>query len=781
MTETPEVPTIIEAGLYFADRGIRVFPVKPGSKIPAIKAWQTNAHADADGLTRDFALQYRGHNIGVVADKLLVLDVDTIKHGKGGKDGPATLAALVEQHSPLPSTFTVKTASGGFHYYFSDPTPDDVTFTKGADKFGPGLDLQTGDAYLVGPGSTVAGEVYRIINSAPIVPAPAWLIDLAKNVPIVRRRDLPSVTRPAVNNRYVSAAVKGELERLDDLQRSGWGGAPWDQTTYEVACNLIEIANSPESDYSPSQAFSDFMAGAPTDEKFGPRQHEAKWTSALRKVGGNARVFPAPKGRPAVESLAHEGLSPATETAGPSGLRGLPAGPVVVSADDLSRLSAGAVEAEKKAGRPKADRGSYFGDGGLLVKKLAHDVKGDFGLGPDLELWLYRDGIFRPDSMELMRRVTRLLDNNYRPGHYNAVHDFVKALPELPELTTDKPDQRYINVKNGVYDWEGRQLLSHSPDFGAITQLPIDYNFLAECPEFDRYLAEVVPADTIALVWEVIGYLLMFGNPLQISVIFQGPGGNGKSTMLRVIQYMLGKHNVSALSLRQMNEDRFAVAGLLGKVANLAGDIDSKYLGDASRFKQVVGGDLIDAERKYGQPFVFEPFVVPVFSANEFWKTGDTSHGYFRRWLPIPFPYPVVGKRKLNEDDLFAEAPGIFNRAMVGLRTLMARGKFDPSPSVLALQEQMEAAADILADWFREDESIMNLQAGTEDKRVRAPRTAVYDAFKRWCAGSGHKGMSSTNFYKRLTQLGFEEAKVQGTRSIVGIEIAAHGQPTLGD
>lgn len=744
-----DINDVPSAALWLAGLGLRVFPVERMGKRPALKSkWQERATTDLQEIIEWFALTHAGFNLGVVADDLILLDVDT---HSDAKHGPSTLSDLEGEYGPLPATLTVKTATGGFHFYFSNP--DAVPVTKGADKAGPGLDIQTGNAYVVGPFSTTDKGEYTIVDPSPIAPAPAWLLDLIKDKPAapvtVHRAASPAAP---VSDKYVSAAVQGELDRLNDCARSGWAGPPWDATTFEVACNLIEIANTPGSGYDTRQAFSDFMANAPTDEKFTARQHEAKWNSAVRKVGGTVRIFPAARTNVRPESVAGGSTQSNTVTApepAPPAPRALPS----QNAED------------------------YFGKNGLMVEKLSHAVKHDFGLGPDGELWLYRGGIYRPDSMELLRRVTQILSDRYRPGHFNAVKDFVSALPTLPELTTEQPDHRYIVLANGVYAWQDCELRPHSPTYGAITQLPVVFDAEATCPEFERYLREVVPADTVNLVWELIGYLMMFGNPLQRAVILQGPGGNGKSLFLRVIQNMLGKQNVSALSLRQITEDRFSMAGLLGKTANLAGDIDSKYLSDASRFKQLVGGDLIDAERKYGQPFTFEPYAVPVFSANEFWKTGDTTHGYFRRWLPIPFPYPVVGTRKLDERDLFAESPGIFNRAMIGLRTLMARGDFELSQSVSDLRKLMENSADILADWFAEDDSIV--AAEPRNDSYRSPRTDVYKAFQRWCQSSGHKGMASTNFYKRLAQLGYGEAKIQGVRYFYGLEIAPHSQPAL--
>lgn len=755
MTDFSEADDLISSALYLASQGLRVFPLKPGTKIPAITAWQENATIDPERIAQWFMLKYPGHNFGVVANDLIVLDVDTHHEAK---HGPSTLAALEAEYGKLPPTWVVRTASGGLHYYFTNP--GDVKITKGADKAGPGLDVQTGNAYLVGPYSVIGDKFYEPLDRSPLAAAPVWLLDLIKDKPPAPVKIYRATTpeRP-VSNKYVQAAIQGELDRLDECARSGWNGPPWDETTYEVACNLLEISNTPEADYSHNQAYSDFMAHAPADEKFGSRQHVAKWTSAQRKVGGSQRQFPAshvPPVQAADWRKFDAEVTPAEIV--------LPPAPPVIRREDY--------HAE-----------DFFGKNGLLVEKLAQAVKYDFGLGPDMELWHYEGGIYKPAPMELMKRVTRILGDRYRPGHYNAVKDFVSALEDMVQLTTEQPDSRYIILANGVYAWQDHKLLPHSPDYGAITRLPIEFDAAAECPEFDRYLSEVIPADTIPLVWEMIGYLLMFGNPLQRSIIFQGPGGNGKSTLLRVLLHMLGKENVSALSLRQISEDRFALAGLLGKTANLAGDIDSKYLGDASRFKQVVGGDILEVERKYGQPFNFSPYVVPVFSANEFWKTGDTTEGYWRRWLPIPFPFRVggAGSRHLDEQLLLDEIPGIFNHAVSSLRELMQKRDAwelpNLPPSVVALRKEMQDSADILADWFSEDDSIEANDPASE--KIRATRTEVYAAFKRWCAMSGHKGMSSTSFYKRLLQLGYGEAKVRGQRYIYGIQIAPFQQPTL--
>lgn len=83
--------------------------------------------------------------------------------------------------------------------------------------------------------------------------------------------------------------VATELERLDALVRDGWAGELWDDTTYAVACNLVEIGNSPWAGYLTAE--EDFLAHVPArEEEYDPA---LKWDSALRKVGAGNRPAPA--------------------------------------------------------------------------------------------------------------------------------------------------------------------------------------------------------------------------------------------------------------------------------------------------------------------------------------------------------------------------------------------------------------------------------------------------------------------------------------------------------
>lgn len=395
------------------------------------------------------------------------------------------------------------------------------------------------------------------------------------------------------------------------------------------------------------------------------------------------------------------------------------------------------------------------------------------GRGIDGDLYTYTDGVYVRDENAVTKRVAKALGRRFSStvcGQVNAhllnVELPVVGLPELPRGYLD-----YIVLENGIYWWEDGQLDKHSPSLGALTKLPISLDPGAIPYTFIAWLDVVLGGDKDLTrhVWEVIGYLLMTGNPLQKIFLLFGGGGNGKGTLMRVLRAMLGRENYSSLSMHQLVDDKFASSGLYGKTANISGDLSSKFLADPQILKEITGGDSIAASRKFGQYFEFVPYAVPLFAANEHFRTSDTSVGWRRRWSVIDFTVPVEEMAlrgeipALDEQLLFDEIPGIFNLAMDGLRALMTRGKFASPASVTDATDRMHDAADPVMLWLDEDDGVYQGPDQT------SPCTDVYKKYASWCRRSGYSAMSLGTFGGRLKQLGIGK-----TRPRVGSSRAYH-------
>ncbi|MFF8580168.1 bifunctional DNA primase/polymerase [Streptomyces albidoflavus] len=183
---------LLQAALAAAERGWPVFPLRPGEKRPALHpetrcprtgacagghvTWERRATTDPDRIR---AAWTTGHwNIGLATGpaRLVVVDLDKPKNGTDAPDGAANLLALCERAGqPIPTTRTIRTASGGTHLYFSAPDGTYLRNTAGA--LGPLIDTRAHGGYVLAPGSVIDGHAYRVDGPALIRPLPGWLLE----------------------------------------------------------------------------------------------------------------------------------------------------------------------------------------------------------------------------------------------------------------------------------------------------------------------------------------------------------------------------------------------------------------------------------------------------------------------------------------------------------------------------------------------------------------------------------------------------------------------------
>ncbi len=58
-----------------------------------------------------------------------------------------------------------------------------------------------------------------------------------------------------------------------------------------------------------------------------------------------------------------------------------------------------------------------------------------------------------------------------------------------------------------------------------------------------------------------------------------------------LFEQFLGDQNVSHASIQELNNDRFAIADLHGKLANVCADLKAERLTNTGTFKMLVSGD----------------------------------------------------------------------------------------------------------------------------------------------------------------------------------------------
>lgn len=711
------VTDLTSAARWWASKGVPVFPCR-ADKRPMTEHgfYDATTEITEEGLAgAELIAAPTGELSGLV-----VIDTDP-------PSGEDSLFDLQADNDDLPQTLTVRTARGGFHRYFKAWAGS----RSSAGKLGPNIDTRGEGGYVILPPS----PGYEIVDSSPPAEAPQWLRDkvTARPEPPQHVAEVDSQLSPEElekGTKYAQTVVEREIARLDEMMKKAkadprdYSGPPWDVTTFEVACNLQEVVNSPWNSLQIEEVYNAFLDHAPRDAMWGEEQIVEKWKSALNRVNRGGRPKP---------TFHDDGFGMFTD------------------------------EGETRQGE-RVDPDSFFVKGeGLVADRLAQAV---IEMGPlaiedtsSRATWAYSGGVWRYAPLEVQDRCVKLLQGRFRPNHVTVIAPVIqRALLDRGQVITCEPVEGYINLRSGMLDWRSGVLMPHDPAHFSTVQLPVDWQPEAKCPHFDDFLEQVMAPDAIDYIWEVIGYLAYSGNPFQTAILFHGEGQNGKGTLMRVIEALLGSHNTSSVTLQDITEGRFETASLFGRIANLAGDIDPTYMKSTAKFKAVTGEDTIEAQRKYQDSFRFTCWATPVFSANKFWKSADTTSGYRRRWLLVAFPNTISKPITGLSNRLHSELPGILVKALAGLQRLMERGRFDPPASAQEAKTAFEVAADQVYEWLEDDAALVI--ANPTHLQVKTRSSAVYSAYRGWADMNGTGAVSAREFRMRMEGLGFAYRKV---------------------
>ncbi|MDH5092183.1 DNA primase family protein [Clostridium perfringens] len=303
-----------------------------------------------------------------------------------------------------------------------------------------------------------------------------------------------------------------------------------------------------------------------------------------------------------------------------------------------------------------------------------------------------------------------------------------------------------VNVRNGLLDIRDMSFKEHTPSYLSTVQLNVEYNPQVDCPQFKKFLNEVLDCKLIPLVQEIVGYLLTTNTVSQKAFVFWGPARTGKSTLLWVVEYLLlGKKNVSNIPWQEIG-DKFKTAELLGKLANVFSDLPSKSIDDTGIFKVVTGEDYLMAEKKNKNPFKFKPFARLVFSCNELPRNYvDRTEGFYRRLIIVPFNRQIE-KSKIDKALKYKfqrEKEGILNWALEGLKRLY-ENNFEFSEN--------ELTDGVKKEYKRENNNVISFveECCEIDSLFSCSRIEIYEAYKEFCVEAGLKALSQIKFNKEL-------------------------------
>ena len=382
--------------------------------------------------------------------------------------------------------------------------------------------------------------------------------------------------------------------------------------------------------------------------------------------------------------------------------------------------------------------GQYNGDPKDMISFAEFIVK-----ELDIKIYNYslyfRDGLnYSKDRIKLNKAI-----NKYLKLRRSQMTELEAQLYIYAELI-DKKNKFLVKLRNGVIVEDN--VVDYDCGFTPF-YLDVSYDPEAYDENVDNFLNFICcnRKDMRLVIEEILGHILLVDRFPHKIFFLTGSGANGKSTFVEMITKWTGELSSHIDSANF--DDGTSLTSLIGKIVNVADDVDAIYLEKSKNLKTMASGNTVGARAIYSQPITLKNTATLIFTANEPPVFKDKSQGIGRRLLIIPFDNKVKS-RVYNLDDLLSSDKAksyLLNLGLAGIKRIYANKlEMTVSKTIEEATKQYYLDNDSVLAYINDYPSINNNPVGT-----------VYEAYEEYCDDSNLKAVSLNKFSRRLKALGY--------------------------
>lgn len=362
-----------------------------------------------------------------------------------------------------------------------------------------------------------------------------------------------------------------------------------------------------------------------------------------------------------------------------------------------------------------------------------------------------KTGLYEPCVPNLRKSTRKMFASSVSTSKVNEVENHITDMAHRSDLASDG-----VVFKNGVLDLDTMELSKHTPDSYHLRGFPVNYQTDGDVDikVFRDYLYELtMDVDAVTTLLQMIGACFdgdVF--EMQTAFLLTGSGSNGKSTLLDIIEEVVGVDNISRTPFTEYGKDRWAKGGLVDKSVALDDDIDPTLpLGPA--LKALITKRMHEAEFKYLDKFRFPLEATFIGAINGQPHTSDTTSAFWRRFLPLDFPMRFkkdAGKRKALMSE-FTSPEMLDTIATMSIRQYMIAkeaGNFHRPAHSDALVAEFQENANHVITFV--DESI------ERSPDLYESRKEVWSAYVQWANTNDVKAYGAKRFWGALRNMNFD-------------------------
>lgn len=330
---------------------------------------------------------------------------------------------------------------------------------------------------------------------------------------------------------------------------------------------------------------------------------------------------------------------------------------------------------------------------------------------------------------------------------YNQVLRTLLEIVAPQENSENWPCKPGIPCSNNFWLFEDGEIgpVGYDKGIGARYKLGFEPDFDMPTPMWDKVLKGVVNVECLQ---KLLGLALcgVLTPLLQKVGVFKGVGGSGKSTVSHVLRAMLPGNRISTMSMGQMNvPERCTV--LVDSVLTLVAEENrsEKKIVNIDGFKRITGGDAVSCRYLFRDPFTFIPQTSVLISMNEWPNLTSFGSDVARRLdsFIVKFEQAYSDDEKIDRIDKIIverELPGVLAWMIEGIR----KWSEDKSDDLIS--------KELFREWQKSTNSIEEFITDmcVVGGRVEVIRSALYDAYVRYCQSGELSRIGRNEFYDEV-------------------------------
>lgn len=371
------------------------------------------------------------------------------------------------------------------------------------------------------------------------------------------------------------------------------------------------------------------------------------------------------------------------------------------------------------------------------------------------------DEIKQLDDYEKRKSRLQFARRSANQGRMQATIETAKPWLSLESEFLDR-DPFLLNCANGTLDLRTGELADHDPAQLITHCLDVPYNSRADCPRFNEFLGTITGGDQELrrFIERALGYSLTGSTKEQCFFIPYGAGANGKSTLLNLMDDLLGdlakNTPVETLMIKKGS------GGISNDVARLhnarfvqASEGEANHRLAEALIKRMTGGEKLSVRFLFREHFEFAPKFKIWFPTNHKPQVRGEDEAIWRRIYLIPFK--VVIPKEQQDPDLLSK----LKEEREGILALLVRACLEwqkeglnPPPSVRAATSDYQMEMDVVGRFLEEETERVEGSHLTKDE--------LHRKYESWCQEEGVNMATKRELTMRMKKLGYDERRTGG-------------------